>query len=53
MILGSVSLCETLPFALSPCHRQGDTPFMYESYKHTNRIGGRTLYSGAWITEKR
>ena len=53
MILGSVSPRETLPFALPPLPSAGGTPFLYESYKHTNKIDGRALYSGAWITEKR
>lgn len=41
------------PFCVVPLPSEGDTPFMYESYKHTNKIGGRASYSGAWITEKR
>ena len=56
MISGSVSPRETLPFALSPADGRGalyDLPYLYVPYKNTNRIDGRALYSGAWITEKR
>ena len=28
-------------------------PYLYGTYKNTNRIDGRALYSGAWITENR
>lgn len=53
MIFGECFAVRNAPFRVVPLPSAGGTPFLYESYKHINRIDGRALYSGAWITEKR